>query len=158
MAFFIQMREERLNPVRVIYTRRIGAYGKENAVLMQRWKEWLREHGLFGSDSVILAIAMDDPAITEASQCRYDVCMVAGESVKVSGNEVYSRELSGGNYVVFLIEHTSQAVERAWSKSFGYLGQMGYTLDLTRPIMERYAKRLVDWHLCELCVPVKERE
>ena len=154
MAFFIQMREERLNPVRVIYTRRIGAYGKENAVLMQRWKEWLREHGLFGSDSVILAIAMDDPSITEASQCRYDVCMVAGESVKVSGNEVYSRELSGGNYV----EHTSQAVERAWSESFGYLGQMGYTLDLTRPVMERYAKRLVDWHLCELCVPVKERE
>lgn len=154
MQFFIQMQEETLKPVRILYMRRTGAYGAENAALMQRWKEWLEGHGLFDEDSVILAIPMDDPTLTKPDQCRYDVSIIAKE-IQAEGEGIFCRELPGGKYVVFLIEHTAQAFKAAWSGYFEELQRNGYHLDNSRPVMERYAKHLVKRHLCELCVPVE---
>lgn len=156
MQFFIQMREETMAPGRLLYMRRTGAYGAENAVLMRRWKEWLKGRGLFGEDSVILAIPMDDPTWTRPERCRYDVGSIAGEIRAAEEEGVFYRELLGGKYVVFLIEHTAQAIEAAWAGCFEELQRSGYRPDNMRPVMERYAKQLVERHLCELCVPVEE--
>lgn len=88
MGFYIRMSEEFIKPVTVIYMRRTGAYGKENHVLMNNFKEWLKKHDLFNNDTAIFAIPLDDPATTEAHRCRYDVCTVYTENENVFSDEV----------------------------------------------------------------------
>lgn len=61
---------------------------------------------------------------------------------------------SGGLYAVFLLEHTAEAIQIAWSEYPSALVALGYVPDETKPVMERYQKKLVDRHLCELCVPI----
>ena len=63
-------------------------------------------------------------------------------------------QFGGGVYAVFLLEHTAEAVQTAWSEYPLVLKEQGYVADKTRPVIERYQKELVDQHLCELCVPI----
>ncbi len=157
MNFYIKMNEEKLAPSMVLYMRRTGAYGEENYVLMNNFKNWLNEHDLFCDNTVILAIPLDNPNITEARKCRYDVCMIDFTGGEICQDGVKCGQLAGGKYVTFLIEHTAKAVQRAWMECFGELQKYGYVPDTSRPIMERYAKKLVDANCCELCVPVLQR-
>lgn len=154
MDFYIKMQEEMLESQTVLYMRRTGSYGIENYTLMNRFKEWLKEHDLFCDDTVILAIPLDNPNITEPQKCRYDVCTMNLSHSYADTDEVKNRQLDGGRYVTFLLEHTAEAVQRAWEECFSELDKQGYLLDVTRPVTERYAKKLVDNHYCELCVPV----
>lgn len=75
MEFFISITQERMPSSRVLYMRRTGEYGSENYRLMDTFKKWVKEHNLYDEDSVIYAAAMDNPAITEPCQCRYDICI-----------------------------------------------------------------------------------
>ena len=147
-----RLTEEMINETSVYYMRRIGAYGAENYVLMERMKDWLKEHELYREDTVIYAVPLDNPEITEASKCRYDVC-VADDGSTI-GKELGRRCLEGGRYVVLRIAHTPEAVAQAWSEGLSVVEESGYRCDFSRPIMERYQKKLVDEHYCELCVPV----
>ena len=149
MSFYIEMREE----TPVLYMRRTGPYGPENAVLMETFKVWLKDHGLDGGSGAIIAVALDDPCVTKAEDCRYDVCLVRDIGGEEDWGGVKSRTLDGGRYVTFLLEHTQEAVQRAWMESFAVLEKHGYVPDSSRPVMERYAKQMVDDHRCELCVP-----
>ena len=121
---------------------------------MQRFKKWLADNALDGEDTVILAMSLDDPLRTEASQCRYDVCTIYPEERPFDPALVEVRELTGGKYVTFLLQHTAYALKTAWQECFAVLPALGYTLDGARPIMERYQKALVADHYCELCMPV----
>ncbi len=154
MSFYTQMEKEIIMPADVLYMRRTGAYGTENYALMDRFKEWLHANQMFCEDTVILAVPLDDPNRTETQKCRYDVCVINAEGGKPTSDEVKSRKLDGGSYLVFRIAHTAGAVQRAWSECFEELSKHGYSLDPARPIMERYAQKLVEHHLCELCVPI----
>ncbi|MCI8650138.1 MAG: DNA gyrase inhibitor [Anaerotruncus sp.] len=154
MQFYLEMREERRPAISVLYMRRVGAYGEQNAVLMERFKGWLREQHLYQDDTVILAVPLDNPNVTAAENCRYDVCIPDTADRRVDSDEIHSRLLAGGRYVTFLLEHTAQAVQKAWEGCFLEVAQQGYSLDSARPVVERYAKALVDQHRCELCVPV----
>lgn len=154
MSFFVKMNEEYLNSPLVLYMRRTGAYGRENYELMNSFKEWIKSRELFSDDTVILAVPLDNPNVTNPKECRYDVCMIVSDDLKVCYDDVKSRQLEGGKYVIFLIEHTPDAVQRAWSECFIELEKHGYLFDYKRPVMERYAKRQLDNNYCELCVPV----
>lgn len=154
MNFFIKMNQELLNASKVLYMRRTGAYGAENYALMNQFKDWLNLHNLYGDDVVILAIPFDNPNTTKPQNCRYDVCMPILEEKEFPSDEVKMREIDGGSYITFLIRHTEEAVQRAWAEYFRELEKYGYLQDTSRPIIERYAKRLVDNHLCELCIPI----
>lgn len=138
----------------VIYMRRTGAYGLENYALMRRFKDWLWANGLFTEDAVLLAVPLDDPAATQAQACRYDVCLAQPRAGWDGLRGADIRTLDGGDYVTFLLPHTAEAVQRAWSGCFAELARCGYVPDPARPVVERYAKRKVDAGLCELCVPV----
>lgn len=154
MSFFYKMNEEKIKTSHVLYMRRIGAYGRDNYILMNNFKDWLKANNLFCDDTVILAVPLDDPNITDPQKCRYDVCMIDVAARKIETDEVKSRQIDGGKYVIFLIAHTPEAVQRAWIECFGELRKHGYSYDASRPVMERYAKKLVDNHYCELCVPI----
>ena len=141
-------------PSAVIYMRRTGEYGAGNQALMDTFKKWVRENNLYDKDTVIYAVPMDNPEKTEPCHCRYDVCINRPQNQKYAPNQVKCRELEGGKYLVFLIPHTTDAVQTAWQMCFSELEKLGYLPDETRPVMERYKKRLVDEHYCELCMPV----
>lgn len=138
----------------MIYVRRTGPYGIENQKLMETFKSWIREHGLFTEEAIILGIALDDPTRTIPENCRYDVCLIG----KLTENDswVYNRKLSGGKYAVLEMPHTVEMVGAAWQKGFAYVMKQGLALASNRPVIERYAKKKVDRGLCEFCIPIAE--
>lgn len=154
MEFFISITQERIPSSRVLYMRRTGEYGSENYRLMDTFKKWVKEHNLYDEDSVIYAAAMDNPAITEPCQCRYDICISQPKNQIPACDPVKCRELEGGKYLIFLIPHTAEAVENAWKMWPSELEKTGYLWDNSRTVMERYRRNLVDNHYCELCIPV----
>lgn len=151
---FIKKRIENISTFKVLYMRRIGAYGKDNIILMNKFKELLKQNNLFNDDTVIFAIPMDNPHIIEPNKYRYDVCIIDSCNKKINSNDIHNRYVIGGKYIIFLIEHSIEAIQNAWIECFNELEKEGYTLDNSRQIMERYEKRLVDRHYCEICVPI----
>ena len=154
MSFYVSAMEENILPSAVVYMRRTGEYGEENRKLMNDFKKWIKANNLYDADTVVLAVPLDDPSKTEACKCRYDVCMNNPARKNFDSKSVKCRNIDGGKYVTFLIFHTVDAVQAAWEQCFNELSKQGYSLDVSRPIMERYKSRLVGNHYCELCVPV----
>lgn len=154
MPFYLNVQKETIEPSVVLLMRRVGAYGPENRQLMNRMKGWISSHGLRDRQTTLLGIPWDNPSMTRAEECRYDVCMLWDKKMIPQTDEVVLGQFSGGMYVVFLLEHTAEAVQAAWSGYSATLPALEFTLDASRPVMERYRKELVDRHLCELCVPI----
>lgn len=153
MSFYIQINEKTIPPYAVVYMRRIGAYGDANRELMNTFKRWLVEKHLYHFKTTIWAIPLDDPRGTESRLCRYDVCASISTNEDFGG-EILRKEIQGGKYFVFLIEHTAASITAAWQKCFDETIQQNRILDPNRPVMECYRKELVDRHLCELYVPI----
>lgn len=154
LKFYIRIELENIQPASVLYMRRTGAYGVDNYKLMDTFKKWVKENGLYNENTVIYAIPLDNPEKTESCRCRYDVCINLCNLQNPVSHQVKYRKLAGGKYLVFLIPHTADAVQTAWKQCFSETVGTGYLLDENRPVMERYRKKLVDNHYCELCVPV----
>ena len=144
---------EQLPEQPVLYMRRIGAYGIKNYELMAEMKKWADMRGLF-KGSTIYGIAQDNPADTPPEQCRYDVCLVAGDDCPAD-ESVQRGEIPGGKYAVFTIPHTAEAVQEFWACGIQNLQEEGLQLDTAKPILERYQYDLVEDGKCEFCVPVK---
>lgn len=138
----------------IAYMRRVGPYGADNYALMKKFKEWAKANGLFTASAVILGISQDNPAITPPEQCRYDVGVVVSEQFTTTDTDVDVAELSGGRYAVFTIDHTAEAIRKAWGEIFVQLPAQGQQPDVSRPILERYIPAMIDKHLCEICIPV----
>lgn len=145
--------EDHLQMQEMIYTRRIGAYGSENAVRMEQFKEWIAGQGYMSPDAVILGIARDNAETTLPENCRYDICLIGSYETDVDW--IQKGILEGGRYVVIQFPHTAEAMRIVWQDGFSHLMQAGYHLDFSRPVIERYRKKLVDRHLCEMMFPIK---
>jgi DNA gyrase inhibitor GyrI len=52
------------------------------------------------------------------------------------------------------MEHTAAALQKAWQDIFPALAGQGVQIDTSRPVLERYIPRMVNAHICEICVPV----
>jgi DNA gyrase inhibitor GyrI len=149
---FLRVRIEQFPGQSIVYMRRTGAYGVENYALMAALKNWVKDKGLF-ENSVIYAIARDNPEVTPPEQCRYDVCFVAGAETPVDG-AIKRGEIPGGKYAVFTIPHSVEAVHDFWSSVFQVLQDNGLQFDMVKPIMERYKQKLVEDGFCEFYVPI----
>jgi len=145
---------EEIPRCRIAYLRQRGPYGAHNKALMEKLKNWAAANSLMHDDSVIFGIAQDNPAITPPENCRYDVCIVVSADYEIKDPHINEAALDGGRYAVFTIRHTASDIQTAWREIFPELASLGYQIDTTRPILERYIPRLVDNHLCEICVPV----
>lgn len=122
---------------------------------MEQLKNWARSNNLFNDESIILGIAQDNPSITKPENCRYDVCFVISNDYSVDDNYINKGNIDGGKYAVFKINHTEEAVKKAWVEIFPELLKHCYQFDEKRPIIERYKTKIVKNHYCEICVPVK---
>lgn len=145
---------EEMPKSRIAYMWRVGPYGADNYALMKKFKEWAKANGLFTASAVILGISQDNPAITPPEQCRYDVGVVVSEQFTTTDTDVDVAALPGGRYAVFTIDHTEEAIQKAWSDIFVQLLAENQQPDVSRPILERYIPAMIDKHLCEICVPV----
>ena len=123
-----QEKEEFIPDTEVVYMRRIGQYGAENYALMAKMKSWAAERGLLTEEAAIYGIALD--------------------------NQVTRRVITSGKYVVFMIEHTTKAVADFWTSFSTKMAKLGYKMDFSRPIMERYSVVMVKNGYCEMCVPI----
>jgi DNA gyrase inhibitor GyrI len=138
----------------IAYMRRVGPYGAGNYALMKKFKEWAKSNGLFTESAVILGISQDNPATTLPENCRYDVCIVVSENFATTDADVSEAELPKGRYAVFTIDHTAEAIQKAWGEIFSQLSAQGQQPDVSRPIIERYIPAMINKHLCEICVPI----
>ena len=147
-------RTETMQPCTIAYMRRTGAYGIECKAVMEQLKLWAKQTNNLNDDSIILGIALDNPEVTAPESCRYDACLVVSNNFHTDADNVHTRKLNGGKYCVFTVAHTTEAIQQAWSTMFIEISTLEYTLDFSRPIIERYAMKMISKHLCELCVPI----
>ncbi|MFD1416702.1 AraC family transcriptional regulator [Oceanobacillus jeddahense] len=154
------MKIEQISDLPIVYMRRTGAYGEENQQLMAAFKHWMTynntsQDNLLTDSAIILGIIHDDPALVSPEACRYDTAMVLSAQQKIDDACVQKGILQGGNYAVFTIDHTAEAMNRAWQVVFTELTEYDYQLDEARPILERYTKSMLEKHVCEICLPVQ---
>ncbi len=149
----MKMKIESISPQNIAYIRRVGPYGLGNIQTMEKIKNWAKSNNLINDRSIILGIAHDNTQTTSPENCRYDACIVVSDNSCIDKYVSYGN-IVGGNYVVFEIEHTAEAVQNAWSEIFPELFSQGYTFDESRPILERYIVEMVNNHYCEICVPI----
>ena len=145
---------EKIPAYKIAYIRQIGPYGINNVQTMEKLKKWAKSNHLFNDESIIFGIAQDNPETTKPENCRYDTCIVVSNDYSVTYDYVREGDIVGGKYAVFKINHTVEAVQKAWSDIFPELLRQGYQFDEARPIIERYIVKMVNNHYCEICVPV----
>ncbi|HEY5555582.1 GyrI-like domain-containing protein [Acetobacterium sp.] len=138
----------------IAYIRKIGSYGLGNIQTMEKLKTWAMANALLNDESIILGIPWDNPETTKPEDCRYDACLIVEKDQLINYNDVKKGKICEGEYAVFDIEHTAEAVEKAWHELFMELSIHGYKMDDSKPIMERYANKMVKNHKCEICVPI----
>lgn len=140
---------------RIAYIRQVGPYGMNNVKIMEQLKRWASKNNLLNETAVILGIAHDNPELTPPELCRYDTCFILSQNQAFDSDEVQFGNLAGGNYIVFEVQHTAEAMQTAWVTIFREIEMLNLQLDFLRPILERYAVTMVQKHLCEICVPIK---
>ena len=145
---------ENIPSYRIAFIRRVGPYGSDNIKIMEQLKSWASANGLLDDDSIILGIAQDTPEEVKPENCRYDTCIVISTDFLVNDNNINQGNILGGKYAVFKIEHTVQAVQKAWTEIFAEILKQGFQLDEKRPIIERYKAIMVKDGYCEICVPI----
>lgn len=148
-------RIETMHPCSIAYIRRTGAYGIECKTVMEQLRSWARKTNNLNDDSIVLGIALDNPEVTLPESCRYDACLVVSNTFHTDDNGILTRELGGGKYCVFTVAHTTESIQQAWSTMFTDISTLGYTIEFSRPIIERYAMKMIRKHLCEICVPIR---
>ncbi len=138
----------------VVYVRNTGPYGAQNKQAMEQMKQWAKERGLLEKNAVLLGIPRDDPRTTAPDACRYDACLIVDKDRGWDAEEpIQLGRLEAGDYAVFQIAHTAEAVQQAWEAIFPALQASGYSL-ADKPTVERYAEQLLRSERCELCVPI----
>lgn len=145
---------EMISSYKIAYIRKTAPYGSENVQIMEQLKSWAREKDLFNESSIILGIIQDNPKFTEPKDCRYDTCLVVLDEFKVDNKYINFGKTIGGKYCVFKINHTVDAMQKAWMNMFSELSKRNYEFDDRRPIIERYAMQMINKHYCEICVPI----
>ena len=145
---------EKIPSYRIAYIRQTGQYGINNVQTMEKLKKWAKFNHLFNDESIILGIAQDNPETTKPEKCRYDTCIVVSTAYSATDGYVREGNIDGGKYAVFIINHTADAVQKAWIDIFPELLRQGYQFDEARPIIERYIVQMINNHYCEICVPV----
>lgn len=145
---------EKIPSYEIAYIRKKGPYGTGNVIVMEELKSWAKANNLLCEDSIILGIAWDDPLFIKPSECRYDSCIVIKKDFIINDSHICRGMIDGGKYAVIEIPHTAQDIKNAWEGIFSELLKQGFKLDITRPVIERYAAQIIKNNYCEICLPI----
>lgn len=141
---------EEFENVKIAYMRRVGEYGKENKKLMEIFKEYLKENRLFDENTVLVGIALDNPAETPATMQRYDVGIIVRDELDY---DLPIREIANGEYAIFEVPHTKEDIMHFWKNIQNITANL--PVDTSKPIIERYSNYKINSQLCEFCIPLK---
>ena len=141
---------------RLAYLRFIGAYettATQDAI--GQLIELLTRHHI--EYSTLVGIAWDNPDITPADKCRYDIGVIVGSDVELP-DALATQEIPGGHCAVYRCEVTDNDLETPWDDLVttwlpysGYLpsGSPGYEL------FHRYnTESPTDAWVMDICIPV----
>lgn len=145
---------ENIPPYKIAYIRKVGPYGTGNVQSMEKLKKWAKTNNFLDNKSIIFGIPHDNPEKTKPENRRYDTCLVISNDYIINDESIKQRNIIGGKYAIFKINHTAEAIKKAWNDIFPTLFAQGYKHDDTRPILERYLIEMINQHYCEICVPV----
>lgn len=135
----------------IAYLRNTGPYGEGNEKLMTEFKRLLAKENQLTDQSVILGIALDNPATTVPDRQRYEVGLVVKANTEIP--ELAYRVLPTGTYAIIEVPHTVEGVTGFWRNLAEWTKEL--SVDWEQPIIERYAAVKLDQHRCEFCVPLK---
>ncbi|VIG70016.1 transcription activator [Clostridioides difficile] len=145
------MKIEEFEDIKIAYIRRVGKYGLENKHLMETFKAYLKAKGLFKEEATILGIALDNPMYISEERQRYDVGIIISD--KKSNYDLPIRNIASGRYAIFEVEHTEECVSDFWKNIQTLTADL--SIDISKPIIERYTLSKISLHLCEFCIPLK---
>ena len=141
---------EEFENIKIAYMRRVGEYGKENKKLMEIFKEYLKENRLFDENTVLVGIALDNPAETPATMQRYDVGIIVRDELDY---DLPIRKIANGEYAIFEVPHTKEDIMHFWKNIQNITANL--PVDTSKPIIERYSNYKINSQLCEFCIPLK---
>jgi AraC family transcriptional regulator len=109
--------------------------------------------GLITEDTLLLERTYDEPTITEAGECLYDLYMTVPENAGIAGTCI----IKGGKYAIYHFSGPVKQIYAAYQSIFNvWLPQSGSTVD------ERYSfdiYRLVDCDAMnmkiDICIPIQ---
>lgn len=105
------MKIEYISKTPILYMRRVGAYGAENHLLMETFKQELKKQQLFHRPT-ILGIAQDNPLTKMPEHCQYDVCLVLNDTTTSAKFPLKYGEFPEGKFAVFQLKHTAEAITK----------------------------------------------
>jgi AraC family transcriptional regulator len=94
----MDVRIERVVPMRVAFMRNIGPYNTCGAT-WEKLCRWAGPRRLLGPRTLFIGLSHDDPQITPPEKLRYDACFTVGKEFTPEG-EVGVQEIGGGEYAV----------------------------------------------------------
>lgn len=144
---------------RLAYLRHTGPYGHSDITrAWERFGAWCAENGLMRPRRKMLGIALDNPVITRADQCRYDACVEVGADFQ-PGGDIGVQVLAARHYACSRFVGTGADVPAAWERLLASLPARGWQADHA-PAVEYYAEDFVmdpetGVFNFELCLPVR---
>lgn len=138
----------------VIYERRFGSY--EN--LCGEWEGFIEKYREFiTEDTLLLERTYDDPAVTSADHCLYDICMSVGEDCTLTNTS----KIRGGRCIVYHFKGYAKHIYAAYQTIFlVWLPKVSYELDASKSLFDIY--HTVDsatmYMELDICVPIKCRQ
>lgn len=134
----------------VIYERRFGSYER----LSGDWDGFQRKYQDYVTEqTTFLERTWDDPAVTQADNCLYDICMSVSEACKLQ-NTAWIR---GGKCIVYHFKGHAKHIYAAYQTIFlVWMPKTSYQLDESRSIFDVYHRVDCDTMYMELdiCLPV----
>jgi AraC family transcriptional regulator len=92
-----QVRVKNLAPVQTVYRRKLGPYLQDQE---QLWAQFAAQTDALGlGQRVCFGLGLDDPAVTPAARCRYDLCMELPAAFAVPRHTPVKR-IAGGQHAV----------------------------------------------------------
>lgn len=132
----MEVRIERLEPMRVAFVRHVGPYNQVQAAWDKLCMPLGRE-GQLGAAARFIGVCYDDPEVTPPEKIRYDACITVDDDVAASG-EVGVQTLAGGDYAVVTHAGPYDTVGRTYATLFGqWLPHSGRELR-SEPSLEFY--------------------
>ncbi|MDD2980365.1 MAG: AraC family transcriptional regulator [Hespellia sp.] len=102
---------EQMQDYFVIYERRKGNYHNLSA----DWDEFLERYQKYiNEDTMLMERTFDDPSITDADNCLYDICISVDRKCPLENTCV----IQGGKYVVYHFEGKVQQIYAAYQNLF----------------------------------------
>jgi AraC family transcriptional regulator len=148
-----QVQVKYLQPVHTMYSRKLGPYKEDQE---QFWKRFAKQADAIGLKSqVCFGVGLDDPAVTPATRCRYDLCMELPSAISIPWDTPVKR-IAGGPHAVLPFNGLVGEADDYWLWLLQiWLPQSGYTVGQSA-CFERYPNGLpgIGMVHSELCLPL----